>query len=78
MLTTYLQFWKKIFKYQGKSNFKELLVSLAFNVVVLFILFLIGVIVPVTWENFIVDVFYLTMTIMLLPTVSLIIRLIRN
>ncbi|WP_307984525.1 hypothetical protein [uncultured Lactococcus sp.] len=78
MFTTYLQFWKKIFKYQGKSDFKELLVSLIVNTVILFILFLIGLIVPVTLENLIVDVIYITMIIMILPTVSLIIRLIRN
>ena len=55
MFTTYLQFWKKIFKYQGKSDFKELLVSLIVNTVILFILFLIGLNFTVTLENMILE-----------------------
>ena len=37
-----------------------------------------GIFVPVTWENVLVDFWYIVMYLMIIPTISLIIRMVRK
>lgn len=74
----YLKYWKNIFNYKGVSKFSELLINMFINITILFLIMLSGSIVPLKWENTVVDIYYLILLIMLLPTLSMAVRVVRK
>ncbi|EMF0167785.1 hypothetical protein OPS10_002787 [Enterococcus hirae] len=49
-----------------------------FNLFILAMILLVGVFVPITWENVVMDFWYIVMDLMIIPTISLVIRIIRK
>lgn len=78
MVNTYINYWKKSFDYKSKANLTELFQALAGNFVVILIFILLGFIVPVTWENLIINAMYIVEFLMIIPTIALIVRLVKN
>ncbi|MBN4910890.1 hypothetical protein IDG46_13165 [Staphylococcus sp. EG-SA-13] len=75
---TYINFWKQIFDYKNKSSFRDLLVCMFVNIVILVLIMALGVIVPITWENSIVNLYYIVLVLMIFPMIALIVRVIKN
>lgn len=78
MLKLYSSYWKKTFNYKDSSGFKELVCAISLNLLILMSIYFIGLFGPIYLENVIVDLFYLILVIMLFPTLSLLIRVLRN
>lgn len=78
MIQLYIDYWKNSFKYKENFNIKEFLTALIFNLVILAVILLMGIFVPVTWENTLVDFWYMVMYLMIIPTISLVIRMVRK
>ncbi|EPM6972906.1 hypothetical protein ACTPIR_002099 [Enterococcus hirae] len=78
MIQAYVDYWKKSFNYTANFSIKEFLIAFILNFFILTIIFFIGIFVPVIWENILVDVWYIVMLFMSIPTISLFIRLIRG
>ena len=62
---TYINFWKQTFDYKNKSSFRDLLVCMFVNIIILVLIMALGVIVPITWENSIVDLYYIVLVLMI-------------
>ncbi|WP_353462366.1 hypothetical protein PYH58_09645 [Mammaliicoccus sciuri] len=75
---TYINFWKQTFDYKNKSSFRDLLVCMFVNIIILVLIMALGVIVPITWENSIVNLFYIVLVLMIFPMIALIVRVIKN
>lgn len=75
---TYINFWKQTFDYKNKSSFRDLLVCMFVNIIILVLIMALGVIVPITWENSIVDLYYIVLVLMIFPMIALIVRVIKN
>ncbi|MDT0696180.1 hypothetical protein [Mammaliicoccus sciuri] len=75
---TYINFWKQTFDYKNKSSFRDLLVCMFVNIIVLVLIMALGVIVPITWENSIVNLYYIVLVLMIFPMIALIVRVIKN
>lgn len=75
---TYINFWKQTFDYKNKSSFRDLLVCMFVNIVILVLIMALGVIVPITWENSIVNLYYIVLVLMIFPMIALIVRVIKN
>lgn len=78
MLKLYSNYWKNVFNYKGHANLKELVCAIFLNFVFLSLISLSGLFVPHSLENTIVSLFYLILVIMIFPTVSLLVRLIKS
>ena len=63
---------------QNKSSFRDLLVCMFVNIIILVLIMALGVIVPITWENSIVDLYYIVLVLMIFPMIALIVRVIKN
>ncbi|MCD8788334.1 hypothetical protein [Mammaliicoccus sciuri] len=75
---TYINFWKQTFDYKNKSSFRDLLVCMFVNIIILVLIKALGVIVPITWENSIVNLYYIILVLMIFPMIALIVRVIKN
>lgn len=75
---TYINFWKQTFDYKNKSSFRDLLVCMFVNIIILVLIMALGVIVPITWENSIVNLYYIVLVLMIFPMTALIVRVIKN
>lgn len=75
---TYINFWKQTFDYKNQSSFRDLLVCMFVNIVILVLIMALGVIVPITWENSIVNLYYIVLVLMIFPMIALIVRVIKN
>ncbi|MFD7035227.1 hypothetical protein ACFV8V_05810 [Mammaliicoccus sciuri] len=75
---TYINFWKQTFDYKNKSSFRDLLVCMFVNIIIFVLIMALGVIVPITWENSIVDLYYIVLVLMIFPMIALIVRVIKN
>ncbi len=75
---TYINFWKQTFDYKNKSSFRVLLVCMFVNIIILVLIMVLGVIVPITWENSIVNLYYIVLVLMIFPMIALIVRVIKN
>lgn len=75
---TYINFWKQTFDYKNKSSFRDLLVCMFVNIIILVLIMALGVIVPITWENSIVNLYYIILVLMIFPMMALIVRVIKN
>ncbi|WP_425255784.1 hypothetical protein [Mammaliicoccus sciuri] len=75
---TYINFWKQTFDYKNKSSFRDLLVCMFVNIIILVLIMALGVIVPITWENSIVNLYYIVLVLMIIPMIALIVRVIKN
>lgn len=74
----YINFWKQTFDYKNKSSFRDLLVCMFVNIIILVLIMALGVIVPITWENSIVNLYYIVLVLMIFPMIALIVRVIKN
>lgn len=77
MIRAYIDYWKKSFNYTEDVSINEFLIAFTFNVFILIIIWLSGIFVPITWENTFIDFWYTIMYLMIIPTISLVIRVIR-
>ncbi|UXU71023.1 hypothetical protein MUA23_09300 [Mammaliicoccus sciuri] len=75
---TYINFWKQTFDYKNKSSFRDLLVCMFVNIIILVLIMALGVIVPITWENSIVNLYYIILVLMIFPMIALIVKVIKN
>ncbi|MCJ0911459.1 hypothetical protein MTW80_05755 [Mammaliicoccus sciuri] len=75
---TYINFWKQTFDYKNKSSFRDMLVCMFVNIIILVLIMALGVIVPITWENSIVNLYYIVLVLMIFPMIALIVRVIKN
>ncbi|MFI3379196.1 hypothetical protein [Mammaliicoccus sciuri] len=75
---TYINFWKQTFDYKNKSSFRDLLVCMFVNIIILVLIMALGVIVPITWENSIVNLYYIVLVLMIFPMIALIVRVTKN
>ncbi|EZX26421.1 hypothetical protein MT416_00690 [Mammaliicoccus sciuri] len=75
---TYINFWKQTFDYKNKSSFRDLLVCMFVNIIILVLIMALGVIVPITWENSIVNLYYIVLVLMIFPMIAMIVRVIKN
>ncbi|MCJ0951545.1 hypothetical protein [Mammaliicoccus sciuri] len=75
---TYINFWKQTFDYKNKSSFRDLLVCMFVNIIILVLIMALGVIAPITWENSIVNLYYIVLVLMIFPMIALIVRVIKN
>ncbi|MEB7065836.1 hypothetical protein NEM27_04085 [Mammaliicoccus sciuri] len=48
------------------------------NIIILVLIMALGVIVPITWENSIVNLYYIVLVLMIFPMIALIFRVIKN
>lgn len=66
----YINYWKNAFDYKGTSSLISLMWCIMINIAVLVLIMVSGLFVPITWENTVVDIYYLVLLIMIIPTVS--------
>lgn len=78
MIQAYMDYWKRSFNYTANVSMKEFLSAFLFNLFILAMILLIGVFVPITWGNVVMDFWYIVMDLMIIPTISLVIRIIRK
>ncbi|RIN84619.1 hypothetical protein BU004_09115, partial [Mammaliicoccus sciuri] len=57
---------------------RDLLVCMFVNIIILVLIMALGVIVPITWENSIVNLYYIVLVLMIFPMIALIVRVIKN
>ncbi|MCC4085819.1 hypothetical protein [Enterococcus faecalis] len=78
MLKLYINYWRKTFNYKDSSNSKEVICAILFNLLVLMGIYLVGVFIPVSLENVIVNLLYFILLVMIFPTVSLLSRVLKS
>lgn len=74
----YINYWKKTFDYKSVSKLSEFFSALLGNILILVILNILGIFIPITWENGLVNLIYIIQVAMIFPTISLLVRLIKN
>lgn len=74
----YINYWKNAFDYKGTSSLINLIWCIVINIAVLVLIMVSGLFVPITWENTIVDIYYLVLLIMIIPTVSMVVRVVHS
>lgn len=78
MIRAYIEYIRKSFNYTADVNMKEAVTVFIFNFLIFFIVLSIGIFIPITWENILVDFLYSMMFLTVIPTISLMIRMIRE
>ncbi|MDH9161028.1 hypothetical protein PYL56_06560 [Staphylococcus succinus] len=74
----YINYWKNAFDYKGTSSLINLIWCIVINIAVLVLIMVSGLFVPIIWENTVVDIYYLVLLIMIIPTVSMAVRVVRS
>ncbi|MBU0437322.1 hypothetical protein [Staphylococcus succinus] len=74
----YINYWKNAFDYKGTSSLINLIWCIVINIAVLVLIMVSGLFVPITWENTVVDIYYLVLLIMIVPTVSMVVRVVHS
>lgn len=74
----YINYWKKAFDYKGTSSLINLIWCIMINIAVLVLIMVSGLFVPITWENTVVDIYYLVLLIMIIPTISMVVRVVHS
>ncbi|PNZ59424.1 hypothetical protein CD110_07490 [Staphylococcus casei] len=74
----YINYWKNSFNYKGTSSLIDLVLCIMINIAVLVLIMVSGLFVPITWENTVVDIYYLVLLIMIIPTISMIVRVVHS
>ncbi|OIJ30439.1 hypothetical protein BK821_07685 [Staphylococcus sp. LCT-H4] len=74
----YINYWKNAFDYKGTSSLINLIWCIVINIAVLVLIMVSGLFVPITWENTVVDIYYLVLLIMIIPTVSMAVRVVHS
>lgn len=74
----YINFWRQIFEYKGTARVTEFLLCIFLNLVISLCIMISGILVPVSWENSVVNLSYFVLLLMLLPTISMFVRVIRS
>lgn len=78
MIQLYIDYWKNSFKYKENFSIKEFWTAFIFNLFILAVILLMGILVPITWENAVVDLWYIAIFLMIIPTISLVIRMVKK
>lgn len=74
----YIKFWAQIFDFKGKSSVFEFLACVFVNVLIGLSIIVSGFLVPYSWENIIVNLYYIVLLLMLIPTLSMLVRVVRS
>ena len=74
----YKEYWLKTFDYKGISKVSELLTCIFINFIILALITLVGLFVPVSMENGVVNLYYIVLFIMILPTIAMIVRVLNG
>ncbi|HDT8116184.1 TPA: hypothetical protein RD674_002966, partial [Enterococcus faecalis] len=59
MFKLYLNYWKRIFDYKGTSDVIEIFIALAGDFLVIIFLNILGIVIPISWENSLVNFLYI-------------------
>lgn len=74
----YLEYWRRTFDYKGESQLTNIFICIGINVLILTFLFVFALLGPLTWENTLVNLYYIFLVLMLFPTASLVVRVIKS
>lgn len=74
----YINFWKRAFHFKGTANILEFIACVFFNLLIGLCIMISGFLVPISWENAIVDLYYIVLLLMVVPTISMFVRVIRT
>ncbi|MBF7018948.1 hypothetical protein ISO99_03390 [Staphylococcus sp. 18_1_E_LY] len=75
---TYINFWKRAFDFKGTAKVIDFITCLFVNFFIALCIMISGFLVPFTWENAVVNLYYIVLLLMLVPTVSMFVRVIRT
>lgn len=78
MFKLYLNYWKRIFDYKGTSDVIEIFIALAGNFLVIIFLNILGIVIPISWENSLVKFLYIVKLAMIVPAISLLVRVLNK
>ncbi|MGJ5847083.1 hypothetical protein ACSBQJ_13130 [Enterococcus sp. G203Y] len=78
MFKLYLNYWKRIFDYKGTSDVIEIFIALAGDFLVIIFLNILGIVIPISWENSLVNFFYIVKLAMIVPAISLLVRVLNK
>ncbi|EEU65341.1 TPA: hypothetical protein ACN3I6_002148 [Enterococcus faecalis] len=78
MFKLYLNYWKRIFDYKGTSDVIEILIALAGDFLVIIFLNILGIVIPISWENSLVNFLYIVKLAMIVPAISLLVRVLNK
>jgi uncharacterized membrane protein YhaH (DUF805 family) len=74
----YINFWKRAFDFKGTSKVLEFLACIFFNFIIGLCIIISGLLVPISWENAIVNLYNIVLLLMVIPTISMFVRVIRT
>ncbi|MDQ8428566.1 hypothetical protein Q3E60_12720 [Enterococcus faecium] len=75
MINTYIKFWSHYFNIKGKSTLNDVIVSLIGNFALYLLVYaIVGLFIPVTWENGFLVFLNIFKIILIIPTITLFIR----
>ncbi|GAB1613978.1 hypothetical protein HB162lentus_26250 [Mammaliicoccus lentus] len=74
----YFEYWRRTFDYKGQSQLTDLFICIGINILILAFIFIFALLGPLTWENALVNLYYICLVLMLFPTASLLVRVIKN
>lgn len=69
---------KRIFDYKGTSDVIEILIALAGDFLVIIFLNILGIVIPISWENSLVNFLYIVKLAMIVPAISLLVRVLNK
>ncbi|WP_239642588.1 hypothetical protein, partial [Enterococcus faecalis] len=78
MFKLYLNYWKRIFDYKGTSDVIEIFIALAGDFLVIIFLNILGIVIPISWENSLVNFLYIVKLAMIVPAISLLVRVLNK
>lgn len=78
MFKLYLNYWKRIFDYKGTSDVIEIFIALAGDFLVIIFLNILGIVIPISWENSLVIFIYIVKLAMIVPAISLLVRVLNK
>lgn len=73
----YINYWKNTFNYTGVSKPSHFAFNILINVVIVILINLSGFLVPFQMENLIVNISLIVQFLMIFPTLSMLVRVIR-
>ena len=78
MFKLYLNYWKRIFDYKGTSDVIEIFIALAGDFLVIIFLNILGIVILISWENSLVNFLYIVKLAMIVPAISLLVRVLNK
>ena len=74
----YFEYWRRTFDYKAQSQLTDLFIYIWINILILAFIFIFALLGPLTWENTLVNLYYICLVLMLFPTASLLVRVIKS